>query len=208
MSDYMLVVLLVDCISRSQQHQAVITVLCSKLSMIVDYIKQIMNTTIFDFQVCSREIIDFFFLDSGTARSFKLCTIITLVRVYTFIVGLMTMTLFQGHGCVRNANYILCFLDSCLDSCLLQFKCCMVASYIMRIMHNMNCVSWCVQEIQFTCFGWSSVWACQKLHSHDFLRHNKFQTLHDAPVQSSAASESNRHVCCCSPSSAYFLKGS
>ena len=50
-------------------------------------------------------------------RSFKLCMIISLLWVYRFIPGLVTLTLFQGHKCVtvsivRNinlgiANYIL-----------------------------------------------------------------------------------------------------
>ena len=45
-----------------------------------------------------------FFLDTVYVRSFKLCMITTILGVYIFIVGLMTFTLFQGHGYVRNIN--------------------------------------------------------------------------------------------------------
>ena len=40
--------------------------------------------------------------DTIKARSFKLCVIITLLGVYIVIIGLMTLTWFQGHKCVRN----------------------------------------------------------------------------------------------------------
>ena len=45
-----------------------------------------------------------FFLDIIKARSFKLCMIITLLRVYNFTVGLMTLILCQDHRCVSNVN--------------------------------------------------------------------------------------------------------
>ena len=35
---------------------------------------------------------------------FKLCITTTLFGVYQFIPGLLTLTLFQGHRCVRNIN--------------------------------------------------------------------------------------------------------
>ena len=39
-----------------------------------------------------------------------------------------------------------------LDSCPLQFKCCMVATYI-KHMHTMTCVTLgCIQRRQLTCF--------------------------------------------------------
>ena len=60
-----------------------------------------------------------FFSDTVKARSFKLCLIITLLEVYIFIVGLMTLTLFQGRRSIRNINCKFCFQDSCLDSWLL-----------------------------------------------------------------------------------------
>ena len=41
------------------------------------------------------------FMDTVQARFFKLCIIITLLGVYQFIPGLLTLTLFQGHGYVR-----------------------------------------------------------------------------------------------------------
>ena len=53
----------------------------------------------------------------------------------------MTLTLFQGLLGIRNINYELCFLDSCFDFCLQSFKCCMVATYIKKIIHNMNRVT-------------------------------------------------------------------
>ena len=111
-------------------------------------------STIFDFCTCSREIIDIFFclkkievdfsLDSFKVGSFKLC--MTLLVVYISIVGLMTLTLFHGQRYVRNINCKLCFLDSCLDSWLLYFQCYVVAIYMKKIMHNMNCATLvCVQ---------------------------------------------------------------
>ena len=53
-----------------------------------------------------------FFLDTMKARSFKLCTIINFLGVYIVILGLITLTLFQGHRCVRNINWKLHVLDS------------------------------------------------------------------------------------------------
>ena len=54
-----------------------------------------------------------FFMDTVEARSFKLCMIITLLGVYIIMIGLMTLTLFQGNRRVRNKNCKLCVLDSC-----------------------------------------------------------------------------------------------
>ena len=78
----------------------------------------------YDFPTFSREIIKIFprsknlnvafFSGTVIARSFKLCMIITLLRVYIFIVGLIILTLFQSHRCVRNINCKLCFLDCLL----------------------------------------------------------------------------------------------
>ena len=76
------------------------------------------------------------FSDTITARSFKLCMILTMLRVYIAILGLLTLTLFQGHRCIRNMN---CKLHV-FDSCPLHFKCCRVATYIRKIMHNLTCV--------------------------------------------------------------------
>ena len=79
------------------------------------------------------------------SRSFKLCMIMTLLGVYIAIVGLMTLTLFQGHRCVRNINCKLRFFYSCSLYCWL--KCCMFATYIKKIMHNMTYVTlMCIQE--------------------------------------------------------------
>ena len=60
-----------------------------------------------------------FFLDTIEVRCFKLCIIITLLEIYISNVCLMTLTLFQGHRYVRNIMNRFCFLDSCLESCLL-----------------------------------------------------------------------------------------
>ena len=49
----------------------------------------------------------------------------------------MTLTLFQGHRCVRNINHKLCVLGSCL----LLYNQCMFATYIKKIMHMMICVT-------------------------------------------------------------------
>ena len=93
----------------------------------------------FDFHTCSREIINIFpslnlkknigfFSYTIVARSFKLCMIIfiTLLEVYIVIQGLMTVTLFQGHRCVRNTK---CKFHV-LDFCPLWLQHCMVATYI------------------------------------------------------------------------------
>ena len=148
-------------------------------------------TTAFEWCLCLREIIDTFphlekyvafISDTAKARSFKLCMIIILLGVYIFIVGLMTLTLFQGHRCVRNINCKLCFVDSCVDSCRLYLN--VVATCIKKIMHNMKCVTGvcvCSREILYM-FLVSQVWVCQKLQYLDFLRHHKCdkcQTLHD-----------------------------
>ena len=63
--------------------------------------------------------------------------VMTLLVVYNVIPGFMTLTLFQGHRCVRNINCKLLVLDSCP----LQFKHCMVATYIRKNMHDMICVT-------------------------------------------------------------------
>ena len=54
-----------------------------------------------------RNFIVGFFMDTLQARFFKLCIIIFLLWVYQFIPGLKTLTLFQGHRCVRikTTNY-------------------------------------------------------------------------------------------------------
>ena len=45
-----------------------------------------------------------FFPDTIKARSFNLCMVITLLGVYIVILGLIILTLFQGHSCTRNIN--------------------------------------------------------------------------------------------------------
>ena len=114
---------------HSSAKQFKLRILCSyptqlKLCTIVDYIKKIMNIPLF-FYFCtySIEVIDIFpclkkifnvsfFFDSIKARSFKLCIIITLLWLYIVLVGLVTLTLFQGHRFVRNMNCRLHVLDS------------------------------------------------------------------------------------------------
>ena len=77
------------------------------------------------------------------ARVFKLCIIITLLWVYEFIPGLMTLTLFHGHRRVRiincNFSYFLSFLKK--KSCSPYFKRSMVLVYIQKIRHCMLCVT-------------------------------------------------------------------
>ena len=48
--------------------------------------------------------IDDFFTNTVQVKFAKLCFIITLLGVYQFIPGLMTMTLFQGQRFVRIVN--------------------------------------------------------------------------------------------------------
>ena len=57
--------------------------------------------------------------------------VITLLGVYIVILGLMTLTLFQGDRCVRNINFKLRVFD-----CPLLFKYCMVAIYIKKITYQ------------------------------------------------------------------------
>ena len=121
-----------------------------------------------------------FFSNTLKVRSSKLCMVITLFGVYVVIVGLMTLTLFQGQRYVRIINCKLCVLDSCP----LQFRHGMVATYIKKILHDMFCVTLvCIQGRWLAqLFHQSSVWACRKLQHCDLLRHRKYdkcQTLHD-----------------------------
>ena len=64
--------------------------------------------------------------------------IITLLGVYIVILDLITLTLVQGHRCLRNVNANCVFLI--LVICSLN-KCCMVAKYFKKIMHNMMFVT-------------------------------------------------------------------
>ena len=84
-----------------------------KLCTLVDDVKEVMNISLFFyFPTCSRKTVDISFLEknplilpfsrSPKVRSIKLCSVKTFLRVYLFIEGLMTLTLFQGHRCVRS----------------------------------------------------------------------------------------------------------
>ena len=88
-----------------------------KLHKIVKYVKMIMNISLFwrslVFKGDKTGIWSFwkekkknvyFFPDTITARFFKLRMIITLFGIYIVFLGLMTLTLFQGHRRVRNIN--------------------------------------------------------------------------------------------------------
>ena len=111
------------------------------------YMKYII--TFFDSCMYSRETTDIFpylkktnfnvgfFSDMIKARSFKLCMIITLLQVCFVILGLMTLTLFQGTG-VSETQTANCHV---FDSCPLYFKHCKVATYIKKIVQNMICVT-------------------------------------------------------------------
>ena len=66
-----------------------------------------------DISLFEEKLLTLDFLDTIEARSFKLCMIITLLGVYIVIVGLMTLTLFQGHLRIRNINCKFHVLDSC-----------------------------------------------------------------------------------------------
>ena len=61
----------------------------------------------------------------------------TFLGVDIVILGLMTLTLFQGHRCVRNINC----KPRVLDCCLLQFKHCIVTTHIKKIVHKYLCDS-------------------------------------------------------------------
>ena len=49
------------------------------------------------------------FMNTVQSRFFKLCIIITLLGVCQCIPDLMTLSMFQGHRCVRIINHKLCF---------------------------------------------------------------------------------------------------
>ena len=77
-----------------------------------------------------------FFTDTVEVRLFKLITVI-LLWVYQFILGLMTLTSFEGHRCVRIINCKIVFLDSCPP----WFRHCMFRIFIKKIRHSMLCVT-------------------------------------------------------------------
>ena len=56
-----------------------------------------------------RNFIVGFFMDTVQAEFFQLCTVITLLGVYQFIIGFMILTLFQGHRCVVFITYVIFF---------------------------------------------------------------------------------------------------
>ena len=86
-----------------------------KLYRIVKYIRQVMDVLLLltfafiqgdNWRVLwfDRNFIVSFFKDTVQARFFKLYIIKTLPGLYQFIPGLITLTLFQGHRCVRILN--------------------------------------------------------------------------------------------------------
>ena len=77
-----------------------------------------------------------FFTDTVLVRSFKLCIIITSLWIYQSVPGLMTLTLFQGHMCVRILHWKLFFRF--FPS---EFKHCMVLTYTKKTRHSMLCVT-------------------------------------------------------------------
>ena len=55
-----------------------------------------------------------FFVATFEVRFFNLCMTVMLLGVYQFMPGLMTLTLCQGHMCVRIVNIeLFVILDSC-----------------------------------------------------------------------------------------------
>lgn len=74
--------------------------------------------------ICSNVVSVSFFSNTVSLKSFKLCVLIT-------IPGLTTLTLLQGHRFVRNNSKLFV-----LHTCSLQFKHCMVATYIKKNMHS------------------------------------------------------------------------
>ena len=78
---------------------------------------------------------------------------ITLLGIRIFIVGLTTLTLFQGHRCVRNINYELAFqiLVEILVNCNLNVV------WLLHVLRRPCTIwivrRWCVQGSCFTSFG-------------------------------------------------------
>ena len=61
------------------------------------------------------------------------CRISLFFHLFVFVCYQVLWPLIQCHNCVRNMNCKYC----CLDSCLMSSKCCIVATCIKLIMHNM-----------------------------------------------------------------------
>ena len=110
------------------------------------------------------------FSDTIKARYFKVCMIITLLGSTLSFVALMTLTLFQGHRCVRNINCKLGVLDFCP-----LVWCCMVATHIKKIMHNMICMTDVYSREIINMFFINDL-ACWKLKHSDLLKHHKYDT--------------------------------
>ena len=113
--------------------------------------------------------------------------IITFLGVYIVILGLITLTLFQGYTCVRNINCELLVLNSCL----LYFKRYSVVTYFTKITHDMIYVMTGVYSRELTfccCCCWSSVWVRRKLKHLDLLRHYEcHRCLHDGTIPSASS---------------------
>ena len=88
-----------------------------------------------------------FILNTIKARTFKHCMIITLLGVYVFIVGLMTLTLLQVHRCVRDMKKVLILPFRFFILVYILVYC---SVYFSKIIHSMNCVTVvCSREISY-----------------------------------------------------------
>ena len=97
-----------------------------------------------EFQMCTDSVFKqqhqrFYSLNTPLLKfcvSFSLalfCGISFFFHLFVFVCYQVLWPLIQGHNCVRNMNWKYC----CLDSCLVSSKCCIVATCIKLIMHNM-----------------------------------------------------------------------
>ena len=82
-----------------------------------------------------------FFVYTVQTTFFKLCKIITLLRVYEFVLDLITLTLLQGHRYVRIITCKSVFVFVFFNSCPLSCKHCLVSTYIKKIKHSVLFVS-------------------------------------------------------------------
>ena len=101
-----------------------------------------MNKTFFDDHIYSGEVIDISSFEKTLAFSLTslkqdlFCIVITLLwglHCYSGFVDLVFVA--RSQMCQKSELQIVC-----LDSCPMEFKHCMVAAYIKKIMHNLICV--------------------------------------------------------------------
>ena len=95
-------------------------------------------------------------------RSFKLCMIITLLRVYQLTAGRMTSTLFQGLGFVKviNCTLLFCMFYFYILVCCASNVVWLLHVYINKIKHSMLCMTDVCKRMH------CHIRACRQTHTH------------------------------------------